>query len=151
MFQIFHSNLLNQETPVAGLFVCHFASRQVLRYLGGFAWHDIHTYILSFPVLPVIWCKYCHWGGDIYWLQKAKILFLSMLVSLSFYLSFQYSFLNVTALFCVCVCVQELEKRRRVEDAYKSAMYELKKKSHYGGPDYEARWLKWNSCHNSAL
>uniref|UniRef100_A0A7N6AWP1 Ceramide transfer protein n=1 Tax=Anabas testudineus TaxID=64144 RepID=A0A7N6AWP1_ANATE len=32
---------------------------------------------------------------------------------------------------------KELEKRRRVEDAYKSAMYELKKKSHYGGPDYE--------------
>lgn len=40
------------------------------------------------------------------------------------------------------VCVQELEKRRRVEDAYKSAMNELKKKSHYGGPDYEAR-LGW--------
>lgn len=37
------------------------------------------------------------------------------------------------------VCVQELEKRRRVEDAYKSAVNELKKKSHYGGPDYEAR------------
>lgn len=34
---------------------------------------------------------------------------------------------------------QELEKRRRVEDAYKSAVNELKKKSHYGGPDYEAR------------
>ncbi|KAM7018383.1 ceramide transfer protein-like isoform 2-T2 [Tautogolabrus adspersus] len=32
---------------------------------------------------------------------------------------------------------KELEKRRRVEDAYKSAMNELKKKSHYGGPDYE--------------
>uniref|UniRef100_A0A8D0A279 Ceramide transfer protein n=1 Tax=Sander lucioperca TaxID=283035 RepID=A0A8D0A279_SANLU len=32
---------------------------------------------------------------------------------------------------------KELEKRRRVEDAYKSAMYEMKKKSHYGGPDYE--------------
>ncbi|XP_023269208.1 collagen type IV alpha-3-binding protein isoform X1 [Seriola lalandi dorsalis] len=32
---------------------------------------------------------------------------------------------------------KELEKRRRVEDAYKSAMHELKKKSHYGGPDYE--------------
>lgn len=32
---------------------------------------------------------------------------------------------------------KELEKRRRVEDAYKSAMSELKKKSHYGGPDYE--------------
>ena len=39
----------------------------------------------------------------------------------------------------LCVCVQELEKRRRVEDAYKSAVNELKKKSHYGGPDYEAR------------
>uniref|UniRef100_A0A8C5FID7 Ceramide transfer protein n=1 Tax=Gadus morhua TaxID=8049 RepID=A0A8C5FID7_GADMO len=34
---------------------------------------------------------------------------------------------------------KELEKRRRVEDGYKSAMNELKKKSHYGGPDYEAR------------
>ncbi|XP_076007197.1 ceramide transfer protein-like isoform X5 [Genypterus blacodes] len=32
---------------------------------------------------------------------------------------------------------KELEKRRRVEDAYKFAMSELKKKSHYGGPDYE--------------
>ncbi|XP_054630126.1 ceramide transfer protein-like isoform X3 [Dunckerocampus dactyliophorus] len=32
---------------------------------------------------------------------------------------------------------KELEKRRRVEDAYKSAVIELKKKSHYGGPDYE--------------
>ncbi|XP_068559454.1 ceramide transfer protein-like isoform X2 [Cebidichthys violaceus] len=32
---------------------------------------------------------------------------------------------------------KELEKRRRVEDAYKSAMNEMKKKSHYGGPDYE--------------
>ncbi|XP_061906875.1 ceramide transfer protein-like isoform X1 [Entelurus aequoreus] len=32
---------------------------------------------------------------------------------------------------------KELEKRRRVEDAYKSAVYELKKKSQYGGPDYE--------------
>ncbi|XP_051924390.1 ceramide transfer protein-like isoform X3 [Hippocampus zosterae] len=32
---------------------------------------------------------------------------------------------------------KELEKRRRVEDAYKSAVHELKKKSHYGGPDYE--------------
>ncbi|XP_059910204.1 ceramide transfer protein-like isoform X2 [Gadus macrocephalus] len=32
---------------------------------------------------------------------------------------------------------KELEKRRRVEDGYKSAMNELKKKSHYGGPDYE--------------
>ncbi|CAI5650545.1 unnamed protein product [Oreochromis niloticus] len=32
---------------------------------------------------------------------------------------------------------KELEKRRKVEDAYKSAVDELKKKSHYGGPDYE--------------
>ncbi|KAM9743847.1 ceramide transfer protein-like isoform 2-T3 [Menidia menidia] len=32
---------------------------------------------------------------------------------------------------------KELEKRRRVEDAYRSALNELKKKSHYGGPDYE--------------
>ncbi|KAF7661073.1 hypothetical protein LDENG_00268860 [Lucifuga dentata] len=32
---------------------------------------------------------------------------------------------------------KELEKRRRVEDAYKSAINELKKKSQYGGPDYE--------------
>ncbi|XP_023199981.1 collagen type IV alpha-3-binding protein isoform X2 [Xiphophorus maculatus] len=32
---------------------------------------------------------------------------------------------------------KELEKRRRVEDAYRCAMSELKKKSHYGGPDYE--------------
>ncbi|XP_020776643.2 ceramide transfer protein isoform X2 [Boleophthalmus pectinirostris] len=32
---------------------------------------------------------------------------------------------------------KELEKRRRLEEAYKCAMNELKKKSHYGGPDYE--------------
>ncbi|XP_006006673.1 ceramide transfer protein isoform X2 [Latimeria chalumnae] len=32
---------------------------------------------------------------------------------------------------------KEIEKRRRVEEAYKSAMTELKKKSHFGGPDYE--------------
>ncbi|XP_030593222.1 collagen type IV alpha-3-binding protein-like isoform X3 [Archocentrus centrarchus] len=32
---------------------------------------------------------------------------------------------------------KELEKRRKVEDAYRSALSELKKKSHYGGPDYE--------------
>lgn len=35
--------------------------------------------------------------------------------------------------------MQELEKRRKIEDAYKSVLNELKKKSHYGGPDYEAR------------
>lgn len=32
---------------------------------------------------------------------------------------------------------QEIEKRRRIEEAYKNAMTELKKKSHFGGPDYE--------------
>ncbi|MEQ2298074.1 Ceramide transfer protein, partial [Ameca splendens] len=32
---------------------------------------------------------------------------------------------------------KELEKRRRIEDAYRSVMSEVKKKSHYGGPDYE--------------
>ncbi|XP_072272376.1 ceramide transfer protein [Pyxicephalus adspersus] len=32
---------------------------------------------------------------------------------------------------------KEVEKRRRVEEAYKNAMTELKKKSHFGGPDYE--------------
>ncbi|XP_072289918.1 ceramide transfer protein-like isoform X2 [Eucyclogobius newberryi] len=32
---------------------------------------------------------------------------------------------------------KELEKRRRIEDAYKCAVNELKKKTHYGGPDYE--------------
>ncbi|XP_053557373.1 ceramide transfer protein isoform X2 [Bombina bombina] len=32
---------------------------------------------------------------------------------------------------------KEVEKRRRVEEAYKIAMSELKKKSHFGGPDYE--------------
>ncbi|GCC25015.1 hypothetical protein chiPu_0003419 [Chiloscyllium punctatum] len=31
----------------------------------------------------------------------------------------------------------EIEKRRRVEDAYKNALSELKKKCHFGGPDYE--------------
>ncbi|NXS53366.1 C43BP protein, partial [Brachypteracias leptosomus] len=32
---------------------------------------------------------------------------------------------------------KEMEKRRRVEEAYKNAVTELKKKSHFGGPDYE--------------
>ncbi|KAF6123731.1 hypothetical protein HJG60_003121 [Phyllostomus discolor] len=32
---------------------------------------------------------------------------------------------------------KEIEKRRRIEEAYKNAMTELKKKSHFGGPDYE--------------
>eukprot|EP00069_Balaena_mysticetus_P020470 bmy_12861T0 len=32
---------------------------------------------------------------------------------------------------------KESEKRRRIEEAYKNAMTELKKKSHFGGPDYE--------------
>ncbi|XP_028274517.1 collagen type IV alpha-3-binding protein-like isoform X3 [Parambassis ranga] len=32
---------------------------------------------------------------------------------------------------------KEMEKRRRIEDGYKSALNELKKKSHFGGPDYE--------------
>ncbi|KAM3874462.1 ceramide transfer protein-like isoform 2-T2 [Diretmus argenteus] len=32
---------------------------------------------------------------------------------------------------------KEMEKRRRIEDSYKSALSELKKKSHFGGPDYE--------------
>lgn len=32
---------------------------------------------------------------------------------------------------------KEVEKRRRVEEAYKGAVIELKKKSHFGGPDYE--------------
>ncbi|XP_027008521.1 ceramide transfer protein isoform X3 [Tachysurus fulvidraco] len=32
---------------------------------------------------------------------------------------------------------KETERRRRVEEAYKTALSELKKKSHFGGPDYE--------------
>ncbi|XP_050184559.1 ceramide transfer protein isoform X1 [Myiozetetes cayanensis] len=32
---------------------------------------------------------------------------------------------------------KEMEKRRRIEEAYKNAVTELKKKSHFGGPDYE--------------
>uniref|UniRef100_A0AAY4ELL3 Ceramide transfer protein n=1 Tax=Denticeps clupeoides TaxID=299321 RepID=A0AAY4ELL3_9TELE len=32
---------------------------------------------------------------------------------------------------------KEIEKRRRIEEAYKNALSELKKKSHFGGPDYE--------------
>ncbi|OXB80912.1 UNVERIFIED_CONTAM: hypothetical protein H355_016929 [Colinus virginianus] len=35
------------------------------------------------------------------------------------------------------VILQEVEKRRRIEEAYKNAVTELKKKSHFGGPDYE--------------
>lgn len=38
-----------------------------------------------------------------------------------------------------CVCVKEMEKRRRIEESYKSALNELKKKSHFGGPDYEVK------------
>ncbi|XP_073696096.1 ceramide transfer protein [Garra rufa] len=32
---------------------------------------------------------------------------------------------------------KEIERRKRAEDAYKAALSELKKKPHYGGPDYE--------------
>ncbi|XP_006167847.1 collagen type IV alpha-3-binding protein isoform X2 [Tupaia chinensis] len=32
---------------------------------------------------------------------------------------------------------KETEKKRRAEEGYKNAMIELKKKSHFGGPDYE--------------
>ncbi|XP_040977157.1 ceramide transfer protein-like isoform X6 [Aquila chrysaetos chrysaetos] len=32
---------------------------------------------------------------------------------------------------------KETEKRRKIEEAYKNAVTELKKKSHFGGPDYE--------------
>uniref|UniRef100_A0A672HJD6 Ceramide transfer protein n=1 Tax=Salarias fasciatus TaxID=181472 RepID=A0A672HJD6_SALFA len=32
---------------------------------------------------------------------------------------------------------KEMEKRRRIEESYKSTLNELKKKSHFGGPDYE--------------
>ncbi|XP_068608640.1 ceramide transfer protein-like isoform X2 [Brachionichthys hirsutus] len=32
---------------------------------------------------------------------------------------------------------KEMEKRRRIEEGYKSALNDLKKKSHFGGPDYE--------------
>uniref|UniRef100_A0A672TFG9 Ceramide transfer protein n=1 Tax=Strigops habroptila TaxID=2489341 RepID=A0A672TFG9_STRHB len=32
---------------------------------------------------------------------------------------------------------KEIEKRRRIEESYKNAVTELKKKSHFGGPDYE--------------
>ena len=36
---------------------------------------------------------------------------------------------------------KETEKRRRIEEGYHSALSELKKKSHFGGPDYEVRRL----------
>lgn len=39
--------------------------------------------------------------------------------------------------FPVSCFLQEMEKRRRMEEAYKSALSELKSKSHFGGPDYE--------------
>lgn len=41
----------------------------------------------------------------------------------------------------VFLCVKEMEKRRRIEESYKSALNELKKKSHFGGPDYEVKCL----------
>lgn len=46
-----------------------------------------------------------------------------------------------------------MEKRRRVEEAYKSALSELKKKSHFGGPDYEVslRFLFSNACVNCVV
>uniref|UniRef100_A0A8B9T2K8 Uncharacterized protein n=1 Tax=Anas platyrhynchos TaxID=8839 RepID=A0A8B9T2K8_ANAPL len=36
-----------------------------------------------------------------------------------------------------CVILQDMEKRRRIEEAYKMLWTELKKKSHFGGLDYE--------------
>lgn len=39
------------------------------------------------------------------------------------------------------LCVKEMEKRRRIEEGYKSALNELKKKAHFGGPDYEVEGL----------
>lgn len=38
--------------------------------------------------------------------------------------------------------MKEMEKRRRIEEGYKSALNELKKKSHFGGPDYEVVFVK---------
>ncbi|NWR25036.1 C43BP protein, partial [Emberiza fucata] len=38
---------------------------------------------------------------------------------------------------------KETEKRRRIEEAYKNAVTELKKKSHFGGPDYESSGLRY--------
>lgn len=35
------------------------------------------------------------------------------------------------------ISCKEMQQRRKVEESYKSAITELKKKSHYGGPDYE--------------
>lgn len=51
----------------------------------------------------------------------------------------------------MCVCVQEMEKRRRIEEGYKSALNELKKKSHFGGPDYEVRYSSHSSRKQSAF
>ncbi|KAM4752223.1 ceramide transfer protein isoform 3-T3 [Cyanocitta cristata] len=39
---------------------------------------------------------------------------------------------------------KETEKRRRIEEAYKNAVTELKKKSHFGGPDYEVEEMVQN-------
>ncbi|XP_074991857.1 ceramide transfer protein-like isoform X6 [Calonectris borealis] len=39
---------------------------------------------------------------------------------------------------------KEIEKRRRIEEAYKNAVTELKKKSHFGGPDYEVEEMVQN-------
>ncbi|KAM8984979.1 ceramide transfer protein isoform 4-T4 [Ara ararauna] len=39
---------------------------------------------------------------------------------------------------------KESEKRRRIEEAYKNAVTELKKKSHFGGPDYEVEEMVQN-------
>lgn len=37
--------------------------------------------------------------------------------------------------------LQGIEKRRRIEESYKNIVTELKKKSHFGGPDYEVQSL----------
>lgn len=51
----------------------------------------------------------------------------------------------------VYLCVQEMEKRRRIEEGYKSALNELKKKSHFGGPDYEVRYSSYSSMKQRAF
>lgn len=40
-----------------------------------------------------------------------------------------------------------MEKRRRIEEGYKSALNDMKKKSHLRGPDYEVKYI---FTHNAA-
>lgn len=49
----------------------------------------------------------------------------------------QWFILDIVKLWVTLFLQKEVDRRRRAEDAYKAALTELKRKPHYGGPDYE--------------